>query len=201
MFTHLHVHSQFSLLESSVKIKELVDACAGLGMKTLALTDKYVMSGAVEFYKQAKAAGIKPVTGCEICLSRKITGNSNYGYAAKYPGESPGKSPRVNQAGQDLAENGTDCFSSITGSRSLSHLTLLVKNQKGYENLCRLVSRSHIRLLPYLKDANATDAMPAGINPTDSLSTPVPKTDVRRANFNPALFPAGWHLFNSHPVN
>ncbi|HEX7561535.1 MAG TPA: PHP domain-containing protein, partial [Candidatus Humimicrobiaceae bacterium] len=121
MFTHLHVHSQFSLLESSVKIKELVEACAGLGMKTLALTDKYVMSGAVEFYKQAKAAGIKPITGCEICLSRKITGNSNYGYPVEYPEELHGKKSRVNPAGQDLGENGTDYFSGLAGSRSLSH--------------------------------------------------------------------------------
>ena len=95
MFTHLHVHSQFSLLESSVKIKELVEACAGLGMKTLALTDKYVMSGAVEFYKQAKAAGIKPITGCEICLSRKnIIKNTGNPQASSYPSYPSCKKPK-----------------------------------------------------------------------------------------------------------
>ncbi len=167
MFTHLHVHSQFSLLESSVKIKELVEACAGLGMKTLALTDKYVMSGAVEFYKQAKAAGVKPVTGCEICLSRKIVGNSNYRESVKYLGQEHGKIPGANPAGQNLAENGAGCLSGLADSHSLSHLTLLVKNQKGYENLCRLVSRSHLRLLPYLKNA-----MPAGnMAPIDGPQT------------------------------
>ncbi len=143
MFTHLHVHSQYSLLESSVKIKELVEACAGLGMKTLALTDKYVMSGAVEFYKQAKAAGIKPITGCEICLSRKIikkSASSLSGLTDSLP------------------------LSGLTESRSLSHLTLLVKNQKGYENLCSLVSSSHIRSLSYLKDT-----LPADLPPTDIL--------------------------------
>jgi DNA polymerase-3 subunit alpha len=189
MFTHLHVHSQFSLLESSVKIKELVEACAGLGMKTLALTDKYVMSGAVEFYRQAKAAGIKPITGCEVCLSRKITGNPNYGCPAEYPGELPGNKARVNPAGQDLGENGADHSSNLAGRRSLSHLTLLVKNQKGYENLCRLVSRSHMRLLPCLKDVAATDKMPAGIHPADPLSASVMKTDVRQADFHPAFPP------------
>jgi DNA polymerase III subunit alpha len=189
MFTHLHVHSQFSLLESSVKIKELVEACAGLGMKTLALTDKYVMSGAVEFYRQARAAGIKPITGCEVCLSRKIAGNSDYGEPAEYTGELPGKKSRLNPAGQVLAENSTDHSSSLAGSRSLSHLTLLVKNQKGYENLCRLVSRSHMRFLPYLKDAAATGNMPAGTHPAGPLPAPAPKTDVRQADFNPAFSP------------
>jgi DNA polymerase-3 subunit alpha len=53
MFVHLHVHSEYSLLESSIKIKDLVTT-ADLRMKAVALTDKYVMSGAVEFYKEAK---------------------------------------------------------------------------------------------------------------------------------------------------
>ncbi len=69
MFVHLHVHSQFSILESSIRIEDLVKTASGLGMKAIALTDKYFMGGAVRFYKAAKEAGIKPITGCEICLS------------------------------------------------------------------------------------------------------------------------------------
>ena len=68
MFAHLHVHSHFSLLESCIRINELVDAAASLDMKAIALTDKYAMNGTVEFCKLAKARGIKPITGCEVCL-------------------------------------------------------------------------------------------------------------------------------------
>ncbi len=65
-FSHLHVHSEYSLMESTIKIKDLVSAAARKGMKAVALTDKYVMSGAVEFYKEATSKNIKPIIGCEI---------------------------------------------------------------------------------------------------------------------------------------
>lgn len=65
-FSHLHVHSEYSLMESTISIKELVTAAAKNGMKAVALTDKYVMSGAVEFYKEAIRKNIKPIIGCEI---------------------------------------------------------------------------------------------------------------------------------------
>lgn len=65
-FSHLHVHSEYSLMESTISIKELVSAAAKNGMKAVALTDKYVMSGAVEFYKEAIRKNIKPIIGCEI---------------------------------------------------------------------------------------------------------------------------------------
>lgn len=67
-FSHLHVHSEYSLMESTIKIKDLVSAAARNGMKAVALTDKYVMSGAVEFYKEATSKNIKPIIGCEICV-------------------------------------------------------------------------------------------------------------------------------------
>lgn len=65
-FSHLHVHSEYSLMESTISIKELVTAAAKNGMKAVALTDKYVMSGAVEFYKEAIRKNIKPIIGCGI---------------------------------------------------------------------------------------------------------------------------------------
>jgi DNA polymerase-3 subunit alpha len=65
-FSHLHVHSEYSLMESTISIKELVSAAAKNGMKAVALTDKYVMSGAVEFYKEAIRKNIKPIIGCGI---------------------------------------------------------------------------------------------------------------------------------------
>lgn len=68
-FTHLHVHTEYSLLDGSAKIKELVKRAAELGMKSLAITDHGVMYGAIDFYKAAKAAGIKPIIGCEVYVA------------------------------------------------------------------------------------------------------------------------------------
>jgi DNA polymerase-3 subunit alpha len=65
-FTHLHVHSHYSLLDGLPKIDELLDYVKELGMTSVAITDHGVMYGAVEFYKKAKAKGIKPIIGCEV---------------------------------------------------------------------------------------------------------------------------------------
>lgn len=105
-FSHLHVHSEYSLMESTIKIKDLVNIASINGMKAVALADKYVMSGAIEFYKEAVRNNIKPIIGCEIC---------------------------------------------VRNSGVLSHLILLVENIRGYGNLCRIVSKSHLEkkgLLP-----------------------------------------------------
>jgi DNA polymerase-3 subunit alpha len=93
-------------MESTIKIKDLVNIASINGMKAVALADKYVMSGAIEFYKEAVRNNIKPIIGCEIC---------------------------------------------VRNSGVLSHLILLVENIRGYGNLCRIVSKSHLEkkgLLP-----------------------------------------------------
>ncbi|MDD5606494.1 MAG: DNA polymerase III subunit alpha, partial [Candidatus Pacebacteria bacterium] len=68
-FTHLHVHSHFSLLDGLAKIDQLLDKAKEYGMDSLALTDHGVMYGAVEFYKKAKERGIKPIIGCEVYVA------------------------------------------------------------------------------------------------------------------------------------
>ncbi|HJC48681.1 MAG TPA: DNA polymerase III subunit alpha [Candidatus Lachnoclostridium pullistercoris] len=68
-FTHLHVHTEYSLLDGSSKIEELVARAKELGMDSLAITDHGVMYGAVAFYKAAKAAGIKPILGSEVYVA------------------------------------------------------------------------------------------------------------------------------------
>ncbi len=65
-FTHLHVHTEYSLLDGAAKVGRLVEKAAELGMHSLAITDHGVMYGAVEFYRACKAAGIKPIIGCEV---------------------------------------------------------------------------------------------------------------------------------------
>ncbi len=68
-FTHLHVHTEYSLLDGSCKIKELALRVKELGMDSIAITDHGVMYGVIDFYKAAKEAGIKPIIGCEVYVA------------------------------------------------------------------------------------------------------------------------------------
>ena len=68
-FTHLHVHTEYSLLDGSNKIKEYVARVKELGMDSAAITDHGVMYGVIDFYRAAKAAGINPVLGCEVYVA------------------------------------------------------------------------------------------------------------------------------------
>ncbi len=107
-FVHLHVHSEYSLLDGAVRIKNLVEKAVSLGMPAVALTDHGVMYGAVEFFRRAKAAGIKPIIGCEVYMA---------------PGSRFEK-----QASKNKREDKS------------YHLTLLARDNKGYQNLMRLAS-------------------------------------------------------------
>ncbi|MGY3232097.1 DNA polymerase-3 subunit alpha [Luteibacter sp. HA06] len=68
-FAHLHLHSEYSLVDSTIRIKQLVAACVRTGMPAVALTDENNLFGLVKFYKQCTAAGIKPIAGCDIWVS------------------------------------------------------------------------------------------------------------------------------------
>ena len=70
-FTHLHVHSEFSLLDGACRIKPLVAAAKSLGQTSLAVTDHGSMFGVVDFYKEAKKQGIKPILGCEVYVAAR----------------------------------------------------------------------------------------------------------------------------------
>lgn len=68
-FVHLHVHTHYSLLDGMCKIPQLLDKAVGYGMQAVAITDHGVMYGAIEFYKEAKKRGIKPIIGCETYIA------------------------------------------------------------------------------------------------------------------------------------
>jgi DNA polymerase-3 subunit alpha len=108
-FTHLHVHSHYSLLDGLPKIDQLLDYVKELGMDSCALTDHGVLYGAVEFYKKAKEKGIKPIIGVEM-----------YQAFEKMTQERP----------------------NIDDKRY--HLVLLVRNERGYKNLVKLVTKAHL---------------------------------------------------------
>ena len=106
-FTHLHVHTEYSLLDGSNKIKEYVKRVKALGMDSAAITDHGVMYGVIDFYRACREEGINPVLGCEVYVApnsrfdREVTGGEDRYY----------------------------------------HLVLLAENNKGYENLMKIVSR------------------------------------------------------------
>jgi len=84
VFTHLHVHSEYSLLDGMCRIPNLIARVKELGMDSVALTDHGVMYGAIEFYRLAKDAGIKPIIGCEIYVMANGNGNHTPGEKNNY---------------------------------------------------------------------------------------------------------------------
>ena len=68
-FVHLHVHTEYSLLDGAIRCSELAARCAEWGMPAVAMTDHGVMYGAVEFYQQCKDKGVKPIIGCEVYVA------------------------------------------------------------------------------------------------------------------------------------
>jgi len=108
-FTHLHVHSHYSLLDGLPKIDDILNRLEELKMDACALTDHGVLYGAVEFYKKAIKKGIKPIIGSEVYLAR---------------------------------ERMTDKRPNIDDLRY--HLVLLVKNEQGYKNLVKLITKAHL---------------------------------------------------------
>ncbi len=85
-FAHLHVHTEYSLLDGSNKIKEYVKRVKELGMNSAAITDHGVMFGVVDFYRVAREEGIKPILGCEVYVApasrfdKEITGGEDRYY-------------------------------------------------------------------------------------------------------------------------
>lgn len=104
-FTHLHVHTEYSLLDGSSKIGELCKRTKELGMDAIAITDHGVMYGVIDFYKAALKEGIKPIIGCEVYVA---------------------SGSRFDRGASD------DNF--------YYHLVLLAENNKGYQNLIKMVS-------------------------------------------------------------
>ncbi len=108
-FTHLHVHSHYSLLDGLPKIDELLDYVKKLGMDACALTDHGALYGAIEFYKKAKERGIKSIIGAEIYLAFE----------------------RMSQERPNIDDE-------------RYHLVLLIKNEQGYKNLVKLLTKAHL---------------------------------------------------------
>ncbi len=117
-FTHLHVHTEYSMLDGASRLGELVAAAAADGQPALGITDHGNMYGVLEFYKECRAQGIKPIIGTEAYM------------AHEHRSERPSRRGRVDDTGGD-AEGGKKLY---------YHLTLLAETDAGYRNLIKLSS-------------------------------------------------------------
>jgi DNA polymerase-3 subunit alpha len=113
-FVHLHLHSQFSLLDGANRLSELCSAVSRLGQSAVAVTDHGNMFGAYNFYQEAVPKGVKPIFGVEAYLA---------------PGDRRDRETRA---------------ASESGEGFTYHLTLLARNQAGYKNLVKLVSEAYL---------------------------------------------------------
>jgi len=108
MFTHLHLHTEYSLLDGLSRIPRLLDRAKQLGQEACAVTDHGALYGVIDFYREARARDMKPIVGVEAYVS-------------------PGS--RTSKEAKD---------------KSPYHLTLLARNQQGYRNLLKLVTKAHL---------------------------------------------------------
>ena len=83
-FTHLHLHSEYSLLDGACRIDSLMQAVRENGMDSVAITDHGVMYGVVDFYKLAKKHGIKPIIGCEVYVAARTRFDKTHEYDSRY---------------------------------------------------------------------------------------------------------------------
>ncbi|NYG19730.1 DNA polymerase-3 subunit alpha [Agromyces hippuratus] len=150
-FVHLHVHSEYSMLDGAARVGELIQAAKSEGMPAVAVTDHGNVFGAYDFWKQATDAGIKPIIGTEAYIT---------------PGTARGDKTRIrwgNGGGDD-----------VSGSGAYTHMTLLSETTEGMHNLFRLSSRASIEgyyfkprmdrelLSMYSKGLIATTGCPSG---------------------------------------
>src|ERR1700687_3446484 len=124
-FVHLHLHTDYSLMDGACDLEEVVDEAARREMPAVAVTDHGNLFAAESFYQKAKTRGVKPTIGCEV-------------YVAKGSRHDRGESSQREPA------NGRSDSPAESGGRGTNHLVLLCENAEGYRNLIKLVSAGYL---------------------------------------------------------
>ncbi len=153
-FVHLHVHSEYSMLDGAARVGDLFNGCAEMGMPAIAMTDHGNLFGAYEFYKASKATGVKPIIGLEAYVTPKTH-----------------RSERKRVRWGDSADSAGD---DVSGGGAYTHMTVWSESTEGMHNLFRLGSRSSLEgyfykpradrelLNTYAKGLLATTGCPSG---------------------------------------
>ena len=126
-FVHLHLHTQYSLLDGAIRLKDLIPKAREWGLPAVAQTDHGNMFGAIDFYFRCKEAGIRPILGSEIYFTP----------GSRFNRQNIGEAKNI--CNQDAEES----------SREIYHLILLCKNHKGLQNLYQILSRAYLEGLHY----------------------------------------------------
>lgn len=132
-FTHLHLHTQYSLLDGAIRLNDLFKRAKELEMPAIACTDHGNMFGGIDFYTRAISAGIKPILGSEIYFT---------------PGSRHDRRAPKNSKTLDSQDE-------VEGKHQIHHLILLCKNVTGYRNLCKLLSKAYQEGFYYKPRADA----------------------------------------------
>ncbi len=165
-FAHLHVHTEYSMLDGAAKISDLVDEVARQEMPAVAMTDHGVMFGAYEFWKKATAVGVNPIIGIEAYLT---------------PGTSRTEKTRVKwgQGGED----------DVSGAGAYTHLTLLAENTEGMHNLFRMSSLASLEGY-YFKprmDRDLLETYSSGVIETTGCPSGEVQTRLRLRQYDEAV--------------
>lgn len=126
-FVHLHLHTQYSLLDGAIRLDDLIETAKEMDIPSIAQTDHGNMFGAIDFYVRCKKAGIKPILGSEVY----------YTPGSRFDRLPPERAKSI--ANQDSEES----------ARKIHHLVLLCKNEQGYLNLCKLLSQAYLEGFHY----------------------------------------------------
>jgi DNA polymerase-3 subunit alpha len=169
-FVHLHVHTEYSMLDGAARLKDLFAEAARMEMPALAMTDHGNVFGAYDFWKQAKAAGVKPIIGMEAYVT---------------PGTSRYERTRVR-----WAEGGED---DVSGGGAFTHMTLLAENTKGMHNLFRLSSLASLEGFFYKPriDRELIETYAEGIIATTGCPSGEIQTRLRIGDYDGAKRVAG----------
>ncbi|WP_116245191.1 DNA polymerase III subunit alpha [Nocardiopsis sp. FIRDI 009] len=128
-FTHLHVHTEYSMLDGAAKLKPLYKEAARLGMPAVAMTDHGNMFGAYEFFQQSKGTGVKPIIGIEAYVAPE----SRFHKKRVFWGRASGSDDVAAEGGKD-----------ISGGGRYLHMTMLAENETGLRNLFKMSSLASI---------------------------------------------------------
>jgi DNA polymerase III subunit alpha len=169
-FVHLHVHTEYSMLDGAARLKDLFAETARMGMPALAMTDHGNVFGAYDFWKQATAAGINPLIGSELYVT---------------PGTHRSERTRVR-----WANGGED---DVSGGGAFTHMTVLAETTEGMHNLFRLSSRASLEGYFYKPrvDRELLETYAAGLIATTGCPSGEIQTRLRMGDYDGAKRVAG----------
>lgn len=164
-FVHLHVHTEYSMLDGAARVKPLIEAAVAEGMPAIAITDHGNNFGAFDFWRTATAAGIKPIIGTEAYIT-----------------------PGTHRSDRSRVQWGSGGEDDVSGGGAYTHMTLLAESTQGMHNLFRLSSLASIEGY-YFKprmDAELLSTYSAGVIATTGCASGEVQTRLRLGQFDAA---------------